>query len=115
VFFRSGDRFHHLRFGVRSQQAAVTGAFLVVAWGLYATVGYVAHWITIADQKTEIAEQRLAYFDLLSEVGEFHTQFSRIASDLEDNQAYLLSLLEENPRNSNNLAVIQKQLKSSET
>ncbi len=115
VFFRSGDRFHHLRFSVRTQQVAVAGAFLVAAWGLYATVGYAVHRITIADRNNEIAEQRLAYFDLLSEVGEYHTQFSRIASNLEENQAYLLSLLEQNPGNKNNLANIQKQLKSSET
>ncbi len=115
VFFLSGDRFHHLRFSIRTQQVAVAGAFLAVAWGLYATVGYAVHLIAIADRDNEIAEQRLAYFDLLSEVGEFHTQFSRIASNLEDNQAYLLSLLEQNPRNRNNLANIQKQLKSSET
>ena len=115
VFFRSGDRFHHLRFSVRSQQVAVTTAILVVAWGLYATVGYVVHRITIADRNKEIAEQRLAYFDLLSEVGEYHTQFSRITSDLEENQAYLLSLLEQTPRDRKNLADIQKQLKSSET
>jgi len=115
VFFRSADRFHHLCFGVRSQQIAAAGVFLVVAWGLYATVGYVVHRITIADKNDEISEQRLAYFDLLSEVGEYHTQFSRIASDLEDNQAYLLSLLEQNPPNKNNLADIQTQLKSSET
>ena len=115
VFFRSGDRFHHLRFSVRTQQVAVAGAFLVVAWGLYATVGYAVHRITIADRTKEIAEQRLAYFDLLAEVGEYHTQFSRITSNLEENQAYLLSLLEQNPRNKKNLANIQRQLKSSKT
>lgn len=115
VFFRSGDRFHHLRFGVRSQQIAVAGAFLVVAWGLYATVGYAVHRITIADRNKEIAEQRFAYFDLLAEVGEYHTQFSRITSDLEENQAYLLSLIEQTPRDRQDLANIQKQLKSSET
>ena len=115
VFFRSGDRFHHLRFGVRSQQIALVGAFVAVVWGFYATVGYVVHRITIADKNSEIAEQRLAYFDLLSEVGEYHTQFSRIASDLEENQAYLLSLLEQDPRSSKNIANIQKQLKSSKT
>ncbi len=115
VFFRSGDRFHHLRFSVRTQQVAVAGAFLVVAWGLYATVGYTVQRITITGKNYEIAEQRLAYFDLLSEVGEYHTQFSRIASDLEENQAYLLSLLEQDPRSQTNLAAIQKQLKSSKT
>ncbi len=115
VFFRSGDRFHHLRFSVRTQQVAVAGAFLVVAWGLYATVGYAVHRITIADRNQEIAEQRLAYFDLLAEVGEYHTQFSRITNDLKDNQTYLLSLLEQTPRDKKDLADIEKRLKSSKT
>ena len=115
VFFRSGDRFHHFRFSVRSQQVLVAGAFLVVAWGLYASASYAVHLVAIASKDNEISEQRLAYFDLLSEVGEYHTQFSRITRDLEENQAYLLSVLEQNPRNKTELADIQKQLKSSET
>jgi len=115
VFFRSGDRFHHLRFSVRSQQALVAGAFLAVAWVLYATVSYGVHLVTIASKDSEIGEQRLAYFDLLSEVGEYHTQFSTITRDLEENQAYLLSVLERNPRDQEELADIQKQLKNSET
>lgn len=115
VFFRSGDRFHHLRFSVRSQQVLVAGTLLVVAWGLYATASYAVHLVAIANRDSEISEQRLAYFDLLSEVGEYHTQFSRITSDLEENQAYLLSVLEQNPQDKNNLAEIQKQLKNSET
>ena len=115
VFFRSGDRFHHLRFSVRSQQILVVGAFLAVAWVLYATVSYGVHLVAIASKDNEIGEQRLAYFDLLSDVGEYHTQFSRITSDLEENQAYLLSVLEQNPRDQGEFADIQKQLKSSET
>ena len=115
VFFRSGDRFHHLRFSVRAQQLAMVGGFLVAVWGCYATVSYVVHKIDIAGKQREITEQRLAYFDLLSEVGEYHTQFSRITSDLEENQAYLLSLIEQAPRGESDLASVQKQLKSSKT
>ena len=115
MFFRSGDRFHHLRFSVRSQQVLIVGAFLAVAWGLYATVSYGVHLVAIAGKDSEISQQRLAYFDLLSEVGEYHTQFSRITRDLEENQAYLLSVLEQNPSNEKEFADIQKQLKGSET
>ena len=115
VFFRSGDRFHHLRFSVRSQQILVAGVFFAVAWGLYATVSYPVHRAAIASKDSEIDAQRLAYFDLLTEVGEYHTQFSRITSDLEENQTFLLSLLEQNPRNKEELADIQRQLKGSET
>ncbi|MCH8154596.1 MAG: peptidoglycan DD-metalloendopeptidase family protein [Proteobacteria bacterium] len=115
VFFRSGDRFHHLRISVRAQQVGAVAAVAVVAWGLYATTSYVVHRVSIAAKDQEIAEHKLAYFDLLTEVGEYHTQFSRITRDLEENQAYLLSLLEQTPADRTDLAAIQGQLKSSET
>ena len=115
VFFRSGDRFHHLRISVRAQRIAAVAAVAVVAWGLYASTSYVVHRVSIAAKDKEIAEHKLAYFDLLTEVSEYHTQFSRITRDLEENQAYLLSLLEQTPADRTDLAAIQGQLKSSET
>ncbi len=115
VFFRSGDRFHHMRISVRAQQVGAVAAVAVVAWGLYATTSYVVHRVSIAAKDEAIAEHKLAYFDLLTEVGEYHTQFSRITRDLEENQAYLLSLLEQTPADRTDLAAIQGQLKSSET
>ncbi len=115
VFFRSGDRFHHLRVSVRVQQIGSVAAVAVVAWGLYATTSYVVHRVSIAAKDREIAEHKLAYFDLLTEVGEFHTQFSRITRDLEENQSYLLSLLAQTPAERTDLTAIQGQLKSSET
>ena len=115
VFFRSGDRVHHLRISVRAQRIAAVAAVAVVAWGLYASTSYVVHRVSIAAKDKEIAEHKLAYFDLLTEVSEYHTQFSRITRDLEENQAYLLSLLEQTPADRTDLAAIQGQLKSSET
>ncbi len=115
VFFRSGDRFHHLRISVCAQQVAAVAGVAVVAWGLYATTSYVVHRVSIAAKDSEIEEHKLAYFDLLTEVGEFHTQFSRITRDLQENQAYLLTLLEQTPAERTDLAAIQGQLKSSKT
>ena len=115
VFFRSGDRFHHLRFSVGAQHFVALAAVAMVGWGLYATGSFAVHMITLAAQDKEIADHKLAYFDLLTEVGEYHTQFSRITRDLEENQSYLLSLLEQTPHKRSDLAAIQAQLKSSET
>ena len=115
VFFRSGDRFHHLRISVCAQQVAAVAGVAVVSWGLYATTSYVVHRVSIASKDREIEEHKLAYFDLLTEVGEFHTQFSRITRDLQENQAYLLTLLEQTPAERTDLAAIQGQLKSSKT
>ena len=115
VFFRSGDRFHHLRFSVGAQHFVALAAVAMVGWGLYATGSFAVHMITLAAQDKEIADHKLAYFDLLTEVGEYHTQFSRITRDLEENQAYLLSVLEQAPRDRSELAAIQGRLKNSET
>lgn len=50
------------------------------------------HRLAIRD--LAIQEQQIAYDDLLGEVGEYHRAFSRISQNLEDNQANLLALLE---------------------
>lgn len=115
VFFRSGDRFHHLRLSVGVQRAAAGAAALLAVWTLYASGSYVLNGFIVASKDSEIERHQLAYFDLLAEVGEYHNQFSRITRDLEENQAYLLSLLEKGPRESKDLAAVQERLKDSRT
>ncbi|MFQ5773328.1 MAG: peptidoglycan DD-metalloendopeptidase family protein [Kiloniellaceae bacterium] len=115
VFFRSGDRFHHFRISVRAQKLAAALGVAILGWGLYASGSYVVQRSILASKEAEIERHKLAYFDLLAEVGEYHNQFAKITKDLEENQAYLLSLLEQNPEGRRNLATIQSRLKSSQT
>ncbi|RMD64502.1 MAG: hypothetical protein D6826_02275 [Alphaproteobacteria bacterium] len=115
IFFRSGDRFHHLRVSTRVQKLAAGMIGLFVAWSVYATGSYVVTRMVLADKNAQIERHRLAYFDLLSEVGEYHNQFARITKDLEENQTYLLSLLEQDPQGRKRLADIQQRLKESRT
>ena len=97
IFFRSGDRFHHIPITVRTQKIVAMASALAVGWMLYASGSYVVQHFVLASKQGEIERQRLAYFDLLAEVGEYHEQFARITQGLEENQAYLLSVLEKSP------------------
>jgi len=116
IFFRSADRFHHMRVSVRAQKAVAALAFLIAAWGLFASAGFVVDRVALAAKDKEIRQHKLAYFDLLAEVGEYHNQFAKITADMQENQDYLLSLLEQkNPGNEKSLATIQRGLKDSKT
>ncbi len=115
VFFRSGDRFHHFPITVRAQRLAATVGVLAVGWVVFASGSFVVQRIVLSSKDAEIGRHQLAYFDLLSEVGEYHDQFARITRDLEDNQEYLLSVLESSPGGRQELAKAEDRLKESTT
>lgn len=115
LFFRSGDRFHHIPVTVRTQKIAAALSAVAIAWTLYASGGYVVQQVMLSAKEAEIERHQLAYFDLLAEVGEYHEQFARITRGLEENQAYLMSVLEKSPEGRKELAKAQDQLKESET
>lgn len=115
VFLRSGDRFRLYRVSVRLQKLVATAAVVFLGWSLYASGSYVVQSLILASKQAEIERHKLAYFDLLAEVGEYHNQFAKITKDLEENQSYLLSLLEQDPERRANLTAIQRRLKNSAT
>lgn len=115
IFFRSADRFHHFRLSVGVQKIAAGVAVGAVAWMLVASGTAVVQTFLIGAKERQIEEHRLAYFDLLTEFGEYQAQLSQITRDLEENQSYLLSLLEQNPANEQALKAAQERLKTSTT
>ncbi len=115
VFFRSGDRFHHFPITVRAQRFVAVASVLAIGWVLFSSGSFVVQRYVLSSKDVEIERQQLAYFDLLSEVGEYHDQFSRITQDLEENQEYLLSVLESSPGGRSELAKAQDRLKESRT
>jgi len=112
---RSDGRVRYLRVTQRLQFLAVGIGFVCLAWLAYASIGVVFHNYVVASKDAEIDRQRLAYFGLLSEVTEYHEQFTKITRNLEDNQTYLLSLLNRGDQQSEELASVERQLKNSES
>lgn len=90
---RANDRVACLRFRKWMQITACAFLIPIVAWAALSPLGFVLHQKVVAERDRQIESQRLAYFDLLAEVSDYHQQFARIASDLESNQVNLLSLL----------------------
>ena len=115
IFFRSGDRFHHFPITTGAQKIVAAVGAVALAWTLYASGSYVVQKFIVASKEAEIERHQLAYFDLLAEVGEYHEQFARITRGLEENQAYLLSVLEKSPEGRKELEKAQEQLKDSST
>lgn len=97
VFLRANDKVRYLRFSPRLQQISLVSVFFLLAWLTYSSAGVVFQQDTIDAKNAEIERHKLAYFELLSEVGEYHDQFARLTQNLESNQAHLLALLEDHP------------------
>jgi len=115
IFFRSADRFHHFWLSVGVQKVAAGVAVGAVTWVLFTSGATVLQSFLIGAKERQIEEHRLAYFNLLTEFSEYQAQLSQITGDLEENQSYLLSLLEQNPANAQALEAAQRRLKASAT
>lgn len=97
ILLRSNDQVRYLRLSPRLQKGTALILAAGFGWLIYSSFSYVNHEEEVANKVEEIETAKRAYFDLLTEVSEYHAQFSEITRDLESNQSYLLTLLEEQP------------------
>ncbi len=115
LFVRTDGRVRYLQVSRRVQTTAALTLVLAIAWVAYSSFGVVFHNRIVAGKEAEVEQHQLAYLDLLTEVSEYHDQFTRITRNLEDNQTYLLSLLGRGELNAEELADVEWQLKQSQT
>ena len=94
MILRANDRVTVIRLPVRTQKLAILAVVTLLGWSLVASGALVVQELVIAGKNQKIEEHKLAYFDLLAEVTEYHEQFAQITQNLESNQAFLLSMLE---------------------
>lgn len=110
IILRSQDRIKYLRISGRVQRCAAGVAGVAGVWLLYATLAFFLSGYMVKAKDAEIAEHRLAYFDLLSEVSEYQGHFAQITRNLQSNQDFLLGLL-----NSGEASELAGNLKSSDS
>lgn len=126
IHLRSNDAVKFIRLSSRLQKSIAIGVLVVAVWIGASTSGVIfmgsllnsksADTSTaLAKKDEEIERQKLAYFELLAEVSEYHNQFAEITESLEKNQDLLLSLLSNGRVAPKELAAIQEELKSSST
>ncbi len=97
ILLRSNDQVRYLRLSPRLQKCAALAMAAGFGWMVFSSFSYVSHGEVVANKVEQIETAKRAYFDLLAEVSEYHAQFSEITRDLESNQSFLLTLLEEQP------------------
>jgi len=115
MILRANDRITVIRLPVRTQKIVAAAAVGVLAWSVVAGGGLAVQQLIIAGKNHSIEQQKLAYFDLLKEVSEYHAQFVQITRNLESNQAFLLSMLEHGAEAESDIAAIEQRLKDNRT
>ncbi len=114
VMLRTDGRVAYIQLTKRIQLAAFSVLLLIGAWTVFGSVSYVLHGQVIAAKEGQIADARLAYRSLLSEVVDYQNKFSTLTRDLEQNNTVMLGLVEKNSALEQNLRSVQNRLEMTE-
>ena len=94
-YLRVDGRVRYLRVGSRIQMLAAATLMTAGLWVSYASFKAVLHESIVDSKDRQIEQSRLAYVDLLQQINDYHAQYARVIESLEDNQAFLLNLMED--------------------
>ncbi|WP_419904112.1 peptidoglycan DD-metalloendopeptidase family protein [Kiloniella sp.] len=94
IHIRSHDQIRFIRLTPTIQKGIATSVLALAGWMAFTSGTMLVTEQRIAGKNQIIEEQKLDYFNLLKQVGEYHTQFSKITNDLQENQDQLLGLLD---------------------
>lgn len=111
---RSEGRVSYLVLSKRLQMMAFAAVLASVGWSAFASVSYVFFGQFIENKDNQVANARLAYRSLLSQVSAYQRKFSTITGDLESNHSMMLELVEKNASLQQNLKTVSGQLKTTE-
>jgi len=105
IMFRSKGRIRCLNLTSRLQGVGAGGVLVILSWVAFSTGSVFFHEVQLARKDAQIADVRVAYRSLLSEVADYQKRFSSVVRSLEENNAMMLSLDGQNSK-------LQKNLKS---
>ncbi len=105
IMVRTEGRLRYIRVSQALQVSTVFGLLAVTSWMTYSTASYVLNDRVLDIKDAEIHKARLAYDDLLGEVGNYQDKFSSLTTELVENHGLMLKLVEQN-------ATLQQSLKS---
>ncbi|NQV48030.1 MAG: peptidoglycan DD-metalloendopeptidase family protein [Rhodospirillaceae bacterium] len=99
----------------RNLQMTMAGFILLLGgWGTFTSVNYVLNENVMASKDSQVANARLAYRSLLSEMQVYQEKYTAITAKLEDNHSMMLGLVEQNASLQQNLKTVTAQLKNTE-
>ena len=114
LMLRSEGRVYFVTFSKRFQLSAIAVALAFVGWSAFTSISYVFYDQFLESKDNQIANTRLAYRSLLSQVASYQRKFTYITSDLESNHFMMLGLVKKNASLQQNLTTISAKLKHTE-
>ncbi|MGH6660570.1 MAG: DUF5930 domain-containing protein, partial [Rhodospirillales bacterium] len=110
IHLRTQGRVSFFRVTQRVQVALSAMLIAALGWTAFASITYVRHDVVLTAKDNQISAARAAYRSLLGEVANYQKKFTNLASDLEDNHALMLGLVEKNASLQQSLTSVAKQL-----
>ncbi|NQU55776.1 MAG: peptidoglycan DD-metalloendopeptidase family protein [Rhodospirillales bacterium] len=114
LMLRSEGRVSYVVLSKHLQLTAFAAVLALVGWSAFASVSYVFYGQFLDSKDNQVANARLAYRSLLSQVSAYQRKFSMITGDLESNHSMMLELVEKNASLQQNLKTVSSQLASTE-
>jgi len=114
LMLRSNGRVSFVTLSRHLQLSVVCCMLAIVGWSAFASVSYVFYGKFLESKDNQVANARLAYRSLLSQVTSYQRKFSSITSDLESNHSMMLGLVEKNASLQQNFKTVSSQLRSTE-
>lgn len=111
---RSEGKVSFITLSKRLQLTVVATMLVLVGWSAFASVSYVFYGKFLESKENQVANARLAYRSLLSQVTSYQRKFSSITDDLEANHSMMLELVEKNASLQQNLKNVSAQLRNTE-
>jgi len=115
LLIRANGVVKHFRVSRFLQFNMVAGVIGLFVWVAYSSVSFLFYNDILVSAKKELIEARIAYRGLLSEVTDYQTKFSRLASDLGKNHGLMLGLVERNASLQQNVKTVKNKLVSSQS
>jgi len=106
ILIRADGRVAYFTLSSRLQKATATVLVLFAVWFAYSSVGVMISGRQIAEKDDEVARARAAYRDLMGDISNAYDQFATVAGSLEQNEAYLLGLVQNDHDQRPDLATI---------
>lgn len=114
LMLRSDGKVSFVTLSKRFQLSVVGLVLVLVGWSAFASVSYVFYGQFLQSKENQVANARLAYRSLLSQVTSYQRKFSSITNDLESNHSMMLELVEKNASLQQNLKNVTAELRTTE-
>jgi hypothetical protein len=109
ILIRADGRVAYFTLSSRLQKAVASVLVLFAAWCAYSSIGVMISEREIAEKNDEVDRARAAYSELMADISSAYDEFATVTGSLEQNEAYLLGLVQKDQTERPDLATITSQ------